>query len=152
MPNGPASLHIVRAALNDLDRLVPLFEAYREFYQRPSDTEAARRFLSDRLTRQESVVFLAEDEKATLGFVQLYPTFASTSMRPWWILNDLYVVPTVRRRGVGSGLLARAKQLARETGAEGIGLDTARDNPAQRLYEQLGWRRDQVYLHYEHFV
>lgn len=142
----------MRATTQDLERLVPLFGAYREFYHRPADSERSRRFLEERLSRGESVVYLAEDQVALLGFTQLYPTFASLSMKPWWVLYDLYVIPEARRRGVASLLLNRAKQLARETGADGLSLETARDNPAQKLYEALGWKRDDLFLHYELYL
>jgi ribosomal protein S18 acetylase RimI-like enzyme len=148
--SAPASgIRVVRATLADVDRLVPLFGAYREFYHRPADPDGSRRFLSERLARAESVVYLAEKESTVLGFMQLYPTFASLSMKPWWVLYDLYVIPSARHGGVASLLLDRAKQLARETGADGISLETAVDNPAQKLYEAHGWKRDDGFLHYE---
>jgi ribosomal protein S18 acetylase RimI-like enzyme len=146
------TVRVIRATLDDIDRLLPLFGAYREFYRRPADLDGSRRYLTQRLSRGESVVFLAEAGGNALGFAQLYPTFASLSMKSWWVLYDLFVVPAARRRGVASLLLARAKQLARETGADGISLETARDNPAQKLYEAHGWRRDELFLHYEYYV
>jgi ribosomal protein S18 acetylase RimI-like enzyme len=152
MPVSASSVQVVRATLQDVDRLVPLFAAYREFYHRPPDPDGSRRFLAERLTRGESVVFLAEESGSVLGFTQLYPTFASLSMKPWWVLYDLYVIPQARQRGVASLLLERAKRLARETRADGISLETARDNPAQKLYESLGWQRDEVFLHYELYL
>ena len=39
---------VERAALDDVEALVPLFDGYRQFYQQPSDPAAARSFLSDR--------------------------------------------------------------------------------------------------------
>jgi ribosomal protein S18 acetylase RimI-like enzyme len=152
MSAPPSGIRVVRATLADVDRLVPLFGAYREFYHRPADPDGSRRFLSERLTRAESVVYLAEKESTVLGFTQLYPTFASLSMKPWWVLYDLYVIPSARRGGVASLLLDRAKQLARETGADGISLETAVDNPAQKLYEAHGWKRDDGFLHYELYL
>lgn len=145
-------VRVVRATVEDVHRLVPMFEAYREFYHRPPDPERSRKFLAERIAREESVVYLAVARATALGFVQLYPTFASLSMKPWWVLYDLYVVPAARRRGVASLLLARAKQLAQETGADGLSLETARDNPAQKLYEAHGWKKDEVFLHYELYV
>ena len=45
--------------------------------------------------------------------------------------------------------MERAKQWARETGSDGLWLETALDNlPAQRLYERLGWKRDNEYYRY----
>jgi ribosomal protein S18 acetylase RimI-like enzyme len=46
--------------------------------------------------------------------------------------------------------LRRARRLAEETGAAGLGLETATDNlPAQKLYEALGWRCDTAFYRYE---
>ncbi len=143
------TVSIRRATSSDVDRLQPLYAGYRAFYRGAPDPEAERRFLTERLARDESVIFLAERGGATVGFTQLYPTFSSVAMRPLWILNDLFVVPAARRSGVGAGLLRRAKEFARETGAEGLVLETAVDNPAQRLYEAEGWARDTAFLHYE---
>jgi ribosomal protein S18 acetylase RimI-like enzyme len=146
---------IRQATLGDLDRLAPLFDAYRQFYERPSNLALARDFLSARLAHAESVVFLAEEGDAAVGFVQLYPLFSSTSLAPGrlWLLNDLYVVPAARGRGVGRELMDRARKLAEETGACGLELATARTNSgAQSLYESLGYRRDDQFFHYElHF-
>ena len=152
MTEATASLRVIRATLQDVDRLVPLFAAYREFYRRPPDPDGCRHFLTERIRRGESVVYLAEELGSALGFTQLYPTFASLSMKPWWVLYDLYVTPEARHRGIASLLLDRAKQLARETGADGISLETAVDNPAQKLYEAQGWKRDDAFLHYELYL
>ncbi len=138
-----------RATTADVDRLQPLFSAYRAFYLATPDPVAERAFLMERLERGESVVFLAEARGAAVGFTQLYPTFSSVGLRRLWILNDLFVISEARRSGIGSRLLRRAKEWARETGAEGLTLETAIDNPAQRLYEAEGWKRDVAFLHYE---
>ena len=136
----------------DLERVAPLFDAYRQFYERPSDLALARAFLSARLERGDSVIFLAEEHGATLGFVQLYPLFSSTSPAPGrlWLLNDLFVVPAARGRGAGRQLMDRARSLAETTEACGLELATARTNTgAQALYESLGYRRDDDFVHYE---
>ena len=69
-------------------------------------------------------------------------------MKRLWILNDLFVTPEARRQGVGLALLASAKTLAVDTGAKGLVLATATDNPAQKLYEQFGYERDDHFYHY----
>lgn len=139
------------ASVADLDQLAPLFDAYRVFYEQPSDLEAAKHFLTDRLGHLQSVVLLAE-EKAThraAGFTQLYPVFSSVSMQRSWILNDLYVDPQFRGLGVGSALLDAATRHARLTKAKGIALSTAPTNKlAQRLYESKGYKPDDEYLNY----
>ena len=139
-----------RATLSDLPSLVPLFDAYRQFYRQPPDLLRAEAFLRERLTRGDSVIFLADEPGAGLGFTQLYPIFSSVRTAPAWVLNDLYVAPAARGTGVAEALMQRARRHAEETGACYLELMTARDNSvAQRLYERLGWQRDEDYYHYQ---
>jgi len=143
-------LSIRPATLGDLEALVPLFEAYREFYEQAPDPERTRGFLGERLALGDSVIYLAELAGKAVGLVQLYPIFSSTRCRRLWLLNDLYVSPGGRGRGVARALMAAARAHAEATGACGLELATARTNaPAQRLYQSLGWVRDDVFLHYE---
>jgi GNAT superfamily N-acetyltransferase len=130
-----------------------LFDAYRQFYQVPPDPAGALAFIAARLANAESVIFLAQAEAAALGFAQLYPTFASVALQSLWLLNDLYVAPEARQRGVGQALVRRAEDFARETGSRGLFLRTATDNaPAQRLYERCGWVRDTRFYRYDKLV
>jgi ribosomal protein S18 acetylase RimI-like enzyme len=127
----------------------PLFDAYRAFYGQASDPELVHEFLRERLTREESVVFVALEGEAALGFTQLYPSFSSVSARRLWILYDLFVAPEARGRNVGAALLEKARRFAVKTGTKRLTLATALDNlPAQRLYEKLGWKRDETFYHY----
>lgn len=143
------TLSIRRAGPADLDTLAPLFDAYRVFYAQPSDLERARAFLHERLTRGESVALLAELDAAPAGFTQLYPTFSSVSAARVWVLNDLFVAGSARRRGVAQALLAAAAEFAGHDGAIRLELETAPDNHgAQALYEATGWRRYDDTLRY----
>jgi GNAT superfamily N-acetyltransferase len=138
------TVQLRQATIDDLDAVAPLFDSYRQFYQKPSDLDGARAFLRERLERGESVIFLALlDDGTPAGFTQLYPIFSSTSMQCAWLLNDLFVAPVARRAGVGRALLECAAEFGRTTQAKELMLQTAVDNvPAQRLYESLGWQRD----------
>src|SRR5262245_48033081 len=125
----------IRAGLEHLDLLASLFDAYRQFYGQAADLPGARQFLEARLSGRESVAFLAVEEAAPaagLGFVQLYPCFSSVGMRPIWVLNDLFVAPQARRRGVARLLLGAARELARSTGAARIRLSTGKSNAAAK--------------------
>ena len=141
---------IVHADLSHLDALVPLFDAYRVFYRKPSDPEAAQAFLSDRLGAGDSVLFLARLGDEAVGFSQLYPLFSSVRMRRVWLLNDLYVAPEARRQGVAVALMDAARDYAASTGAVALQLATEHDNTdAQALYERLGYERDTDFRTYE---
>ena len=142
-------VRIVRATAADVERIAPLFDAYRQFYKHKSDLAGAHAFISERVRRDESVIFLVVAGDDAVGFVQLYPCFSSTAMKRMWILNDLFVTPEARRGGAARALMERARQWAVETKADGLWLETAVDNhPAQRLYESLGWKRDNDFFRY----
>lgn len=138
------------ASLADLELVVPLFDRYRQFYRKASDVEGARTFLRERMERGQSVVLVAFEGDAAVGFTQLYPSFSSASMAPIFVLNDLFVSPDARRGGVGSALLQAAAGHGRQCGAVRLALSTELTNAtAQALYERLGWKRDTVFCSYE---
>lgn len=143
---------IIRARAEHIDQIAPLFDGYRQFYSQPSDIEAGRRFVLERLTNEESVIFVALNRLEAVGFTQLFPAFSSVSMKRLWILNDLFVSPAARHQGIARALLEYARQFAGETQAKGLVLETAIDNPAQHLYESLGWQRDTGFFHYSLLV
>lgn len=145
-------LAIRRASKIDLPAVALLFDGYRQFYGQPSDIALAEAFLRDRLAKNDSVVFLAIDtqSKEGLGFVQLYPSFSSVAARRIWILNDLFVAPVARQKGVGRALLDAARDHAKATDAKRLVLSTAVNNcEARALYESYGYNRDDVFLSYK---
>lgn len=140
-----------RARIGDLDTLAPLFDAYRVFYHQAPDPAKARSFLDARLRRDESVIFIASDvtSGAALGFTQLYPAFSSVSAGRIWVLNDLFVAPAARQRGVARALMACTRTFATANGAIRLVLETAEDNhAAQALYESMGYVRETGTRHY----
>lgn len=81
-------------------------------------------------------------------FVQLYFTFSSVTLEPSLILNDLFVDPKYRNKNIGQGLLLKAQEYCTKHKYKGLALETAIDNPAQNLYEKLGWKKDVHCFHY----
>lgn len=142
-------LEVYQATPADVGELAPLFDLYRQFYGKAPNTEAARRFLFARLSKGESVVFFARHDDKAVAFLQLYPAFSSTKLTRLWILNDLFVLADYRQHGYGRALVERAHRLAEDTQASGLVLETAVDNhAAQRLYESVGWKRDEEFYRY----
>ncbi|MGE7904980.1 N-acetyltransferase family protein [Peribacillus sp. NPDC094092] len=142
-------MSIQKATLHELESLTELFDLYRVFYEQASDPGRAREFLRERLTNGESVVFMAHDEGNPIGFVQLYPSFSSVSMMRSWVLNDLFVKESARKKGFGEELLNAAITFARDAGAKGVSLETGKDNVnAQRLYERMGFVRESNHFYY----
>jgi ribosomal protein S18 acetylase RimI-like enzyme len=153
MPPIQTTVNTRIATLADADAIVPLFDAYRQFYEQPADLPLATRFIHDRLRMNESVILLATEEHNILGFCQLYPTFCSIQAMPICALYDLFVLPEARRCGAGKALLQAAERYAAQNGFARLDLTTAKTNAsAQSLYESLGWVRDEVFLAYSKHV
>ncbi len=139
---------IIEANIEHLEDIVPLFDAYRIFYKQPSDLESAKRFLKNRILNDESIIYVAYKGSEAIGFTLLYPLFSSVSMKPMYLLNDLYVKNNYRGQGIGEALINRAKALCEKEQNKGLALQTAADNPAQKLYERLGFVKDHDLYYY----
>jgi GNAT superfamily N-acetyltransferase len=91
--------------------------------------------------RPYAEVLIAEEGEVPLGFALFFHNFSTFLGRPGIYLEDLFVLPEQRGRGVGKGLLARLAQLAVERGCgrlEWAVLDWNED--AIGFYERLGAR------------
>lgn len=86
-------IDIREATPGDIPAISTLFDAYRQFYDMPSDPSLAQRFISERMTRQQSAIFVAERKLEIIGFCQIYFSFCSLFAAPLCILNDLFVTP-----------------------------------------------------------
>ena len=147
-----STITVRQATLSDMEALVPLFDAYRQFYGRVSDRDAVRDFLLALSNHGESVLFIAFDDNSPVGFTQLYPSFSSVSLARTFVLNDLFVSESARRKGVASQLMSAAVAFARTLGAVRVSLSTATTNEtAQAVYQSTGWKRDEQFFVY-HFA
>jgi ribosomal protein S18 acetylase RimI-like enzyme len=142
-------MEVFQASSEHLEEVSKLFDQYRMFYKSSSDYEAARRFLKERFEKRDSTIFVASIGGYTVGFIQLYPSFSSVSMKRVWILNDLFVDEDYRGNGVAKSLMSAAENFARETGSVRIVLATQISNvAAQSLYESRGYAKDEEFYHY----
>lgn len=145
---------IKTADLNDVEKVAPLFDAYRQFYEQQPNLDAAAQFLRARVENHESIILFAENnDQQVIGFCQLYPSFCSVIAAPIYVLYDLFTSPSARKHGAGKALLKAAHQLAQTNGVARLDLTTAKDNvTAQSLYESLGWVRDTIFYTYNKMV
>lgn len=142
-------VHIRRASISDIEQLGALVEQYRGFYNQEPNSNT-HQFLRDRLSMNESVVFVAEDGHQLVGFAQCYPTFSTVALAGIWLLNDVFVHPDFRRRHIADMLMTTTEAAAQDAGAVRIWLRTAHLNaPAQALYEGRGWVHDDVFKRYD---
>lgn len=136
-------MKIKRIDVDEISLVADLFDEYRIFYKQHLDKAASTSFLLQRLSNNESVIFVALDEKnEPVGFTQLYPKYSSARLSKNWILNDLYVAESYRKRGIGEQLIRSAIEFGKQTGATFIQLETQAENyTAQSLYKAIGFEQ-----------
>lgn len=137
-------LIVKRIDASEAGLVFELFDKYRVFYKQPSDIALAERFISDRLSNNESVIYVAFVDEKAVGFTQLYPKYSSMRAVKNWILNDLYVDEAYRKQGVANQLIKAAMDFAKANNAGFVQLETQTDNyTAQNLYESVGFIQQQ---------
>lgn len=140
------NMNIIKADITSLEQITILFNAYRMFYDQTCNLEGARQFLQERIGNQESIIFLAMEGETAVGFTQLYPTFSSVGMKKGYILNDLFVDVSYRKKGIGRALIQEVFQFCEERNAHFVQLETAPDNvQAKTLYEEMGMQLSNEY-------
>ena len=109
----------------------------------------AQEVVADELSLERSLfgehpvaeALIAEFETTPIGFALYFPTFSTFVGRPGLYLEDLYVRPNMRGKGVGTLLLQHVARLARERGCGRLEWSVLNWNkPAIRFYEALGAR------------
>jgi GNAT superfamily N-acetyltransferase len=122
----------------EIHRLIAALAAYeREPDAVVSTVEGIRAQLAD--SRPPFECFLAEDGRAIVGFALFFPTYSTWLGTQGLWLEDLFVLESHRRRGIGRALLARVAELAVARGCgrlEWSVLDWNR--PALEFYRHLG--------------
>jgi GNAT superfamily N-acetyltransferase len=136
---------VVRPAKHeDRPQLIELIKGYFAFYRTPLPSETKLAALLDTLERDpDRGVQLVADESGHLqGFATLYACLDTFLADPILVMNDLFVDPAVRSRGVGAALFDASLAYATEHGYARLDWVTAADNhDAQRFYERHGGRR-----------
>ncbi len=136
----------------ELEALLPLIAAYQRFYEvEDVDDDRNRAFFRRFLTPSEDGELLAarDPDGAILGYACLYWHFSSLAAAETVLMNDLFVTPRARGRGVGRALIEASAAVARRRGAAWLEWATAPDNhTAQRLYDSLTDEKS-TWLEYE---
>jgi len=140
---------IKEATVKDSEKIGEVFDLYRQFYKKNPDKIISIEYIKQRLTNKESTIFFVEEDNVCIGIVQLYVTFDSLELSKKIILYDLFVRPEYRKKGIGAMLMDASKDFAENNDISGIELSTAISNgTAQRLYESLGYERDNEFYNY----
>jgi GNAT superfamily N-acetyltransferase len=139
----PESLRIEPAGADDVPIILSLIKALGEYERLSHEIVATEDGLRTWLfgERPAAEVVLAYAGDAVVGFALFFHNFSTFLGRPGLYLEDLFVIPEWRGRGIGKRLLVHLAALAVERGCgrmEWSVLDW--NEPALRFYERMGAR------------
>jgi GNAT superfamily N-acetyltransferase len=131
----------------DLDDLLPLMRGYCDFYDvDPSDEDllALSRALIGDPEREGLQLIARGDDGRALGFATIFWTWSTTVAGRIGVMNDLYVAPDGRGKGLADALIQACVARCRGRGADRLTWQTAPDNHrAQAVYDRVGGERSQ---------
>jgi GNAT superfamily N-acetyltransferase len=140
------SILIRRATRTDAPELLSLIVALADFEKlTPPDEAAKARLIEDGFgprPRYEAWLGFWEGRAEPVAYALILETYSSFEAAPTLYLEDIFVLPDFRGRGVGSVLLRNCVQMAHDRGCarmEWTCLDW--NTGAQEKYERLGARR-----------
>ncbi len=143
---GQADVRVERATLSDLDRLAAMFlDDMADLGNHPDPArmrDVTRRMLENN-GRDNHVLVARDVTTSDVVGVVLANEFLSIKFpgRALWI-EELYVAPAGRRRGIGRLLVEVLLEWAKREGVRGIELEAYRMNTAASiLYRTIGFRR-----------
>lgn len=120
----------------DIGRLLHDFNAEFEESTPPAEVLAERAVAF--IAKGELTFLLAGDGPDGIAQMRFLPSLWSGELDAY--LEELYVVPALRGRGIGRELLESAMRTARAAGATHMGLNTGEtDTAARTLYESVGF-------------
>jgi GNAT superfamily N-acetyltransferase len=143
MTDDASDVRIAPGTPADVPVILRLIRQLAEYEKLQHEVTATEHDIRDTLfgKRPAAEVLLAYAGDAPVGFAVFFQTFSTFLGKPGLYLEDLFVVPEWRRKGIGGRLLARLAALAVERGCgrfEWAVLDW--NEPALRFYKSLGAR------------
>jgi GNAT superfamily N-acetyltransferase len=130
---------ITPASLDDLPLLLPLlhdFYTHEKIPFTPHQLTALTHLLATPTLGQ---VFLLRENDTPLGYFVLTFGYSLERAGHTALLDELYILPTHRNRGLGTAALHAALAAARTHHCHALHLEVAHANPAHALYTRLGF-------------
>ncbi len=129
------------ATAQDVPIILDLIKQLAEYERLSDKVTATEQRLRDTLFGERSAaeVLLATLEGETVGFAVFFTNYSTFLAKPGLYLEDLFVKPHARGKGIGKGLLARLAKIAVERDCGRVDWQVLNWNePSIRFYEALG--------------
>jgi GNAT superfamily N-acetyltransferase len=147
------SIHYRIAEISDLAILIELVREFRKNEKLPFDenidSDVLRHFLADESLGK---AYLVQQEDEVLGYIILTLGYSLEYRGRDAFIDEFYIRPTHRGKGIGTQMLAFAEDACRELGVRSLHLEVDFENlDAQRLYDRVGYQRHNRFLMTKHY-
>lgn len=132
------------ATADDIPTILALVRELAEYERDPEAAVATPELLYAAMFGPGAVAraVMAEERGEPLGFALYFFNFSTWTGRPGLYLEDFYVRPFARGRGIGTKLFRQLARIARDRGCGRMELSVLTWNlEPMRLYERLGGQR-----------
>jgi GNAT superfamily N-acetyltransferase len=133
---------VIRSATEqDVPIILDLIKQLADYERLADRVVATEQRLRDTLfgERPAAEVLLASLEGETVGFAVFFTNYSTFLAKPGLYLEDLFVKPHARGKGIGKALLARLAKIAVERDCGRVDWSVLNWNePSLRFYEALG--------------
>ncbi len=139
--SSPAPFALRAAELRDVTAIVELIRALAEFEELTHLLQVTPEKLRPHLFGEKPVAeaLVAESEGVVVAFALFFTNFSTFLAQPGLYLEDLFVTPAERGRGIGEAMLTRLAKLAVERGYGRFEWSVLDWNAnAIRFYERMG--------------
>ena len=136
-----SKIRIVPATESDLPVILDMIQALAEYEKLAHMVTATEGRLRETLfgTKPAAEVLLAYAERECAGFAVFFATYSTFLAQPGLYLEDLYVKPHLRGKGIGLALLQHLARIATDRGCGRLEWGVLNWNqPSIRFYEKLG--------------
>jgi len=130
------------AERKDVPKVLSFIRKLADYEKLAHEVETTEELLEKNLfgeKRYAEVIFATINE-VEVGFALFFHNFSTFMGKPGIYLEDLYVLPEYRERGIGTALLRHLAGLAKERGCGRIEWWVLDWNPARKFYESIGAR------------
>jgi GNAT superfamily N-acetyltransferase len=136
-----SKIRIVSATKLDLPVILEMIRALAEYEKLAHIVAATEERLRETLfgSKPAAEVLLAHYERECAGFAAFFATYSTFLAEPGLYLEDLYVKPHLRRKGIGLALLKHLAGIATERGCGRVEWGVLDWNqPSIQFYKKLG--------------
>ena len=133
-------ISIREATAKDVTVILNFIRELAEFEKLSHQVEATENQLRRTLFSKNSIakVLIAEINGKAVGFLLYFYNYSTFLGHPGIYIEDLYVNPKYRKKGVGRTLMKYCFKIAKDLGCKRVEWAALTWNPARKFYEKLG--------------